>query len=84
MSNLFKGAALFVGGALVGAAAVVLLSAKTDGQVQNDLSDLLAGVKKRVKECYNQVKTDLDESQAEAAAKTQAEANGQSDKQRND
>ena len=40
MSNLLKGAALFVGGALVGAAAALLLTPKPGEEVRKDLADL--------------------------------------------
>ena len=40
MSNLFKGAALFAGGALVGAAAALLLTTKKGEEIRHELSDL--------------------------------------------
>ena len=40
MSNLFKGAALFAGGALVGAAATLLFTTKRGEEIRHELADL--------------------------------------------
>lgn len=66
MKSLIKGAALFLGGAAVGAAAVLLLAPKATEEIRGQIADLAAEAKKRAQECCEQVKQDL--SQAEAAA----------------
>ncbi len=65
MSNLFKGAALFVGGALVGAAAALLLTPKTGEEVRKEIADLAEQTKKQAQDYCEQVKKDL--AKAEAA-----------------
>lgn len=40
MSNLFKGASLFIGGAIAGAAAMLLLSPENLEKVRKEVSDL--------------------------------------------
>lgn len=44
MSNLFKGAALFIGGAIAGAAAMLLLSPENLEKVRKEVSDLKSRV----------------------------------------
>jgi len=68
MSNLFKGAALFLGGAIAGAAAALLLSPKTGEQVRKDISDLAAEAKKRAQEYCDQVKKEAEQVEAAAEA----------------
>ena len=70
MSQLFKGAALFVGGALVGAAAALLLTPKTGEEVRKEIADLAEEAKKQAQEACERVKKDL----AEAEAKLKKEA----------
>ena len=63
MNNLFKGAALFIGGALAGAAAALLLTPKTGEEVRHELSDLAAEAKKRAHDYCEQIKQDLEEKE---------------------
>ncbi len=62
MSQLFKGAALFVGGALVGAAAALLLTPKTGEEVRKEIADLADEVKKNAQEYCEQAKQHLNEA----------------------
>ena len=62
MSQLFKGAALFVGGALVGAAAALLLTPKTGEEVRKEHADLADEVKKNAQEYCEQAKQHLSEA----------------------
>ena len=62
MSQLFKGAALFVGGALVGAAAALLLTPKTGEDVRKEIADLADEVKKNAQEYCEQAKQHLNEA----------------------
>lgn len=72
MSNIVKGAALFIGGALVGAAAALLLAPKKGEEMRKDLSDLASEAKKQAQDYYEQVKKDL--AEAEAKLEDAAEA----------
>lgn len=71
MSRLSKGLALFVGGAIVGAAAALLLTPKKGEEVRQELADLAAEAKKRAHQYCEQVKQDLED--ANATAEAQAE-----------
>ena len=71
MSSLSKDLTLFVGGAIVGAAAALLLTPKKGEEVRQELADLAAEAKKRAQEYCEQVKKDL--AEANAAAEAQAE-----------
>ena len=71
MSQLFKGAALFIGGALVGAAAALLLTPKTGEEVRKELADLADEVKKHAQEYCEQLKQDLSEANAAAEPEVQ-------------
>ena len=71
MSRLSKGLALFVGGAIVGAAAALLLTPKKGAEVRQELADLAAEAKKRAHQYCEQVKQDL--ADANATAEAQAE-----------
>ena len=71
MSRLSKGLALFVGGAIVGAAAALLLTSKKGEEVRQELADLAAEAKKRAHQYCEQVKQDL--ADANATAEAQAE-----------
>ena len=64
MSRLSNGLALFVGGAIVGAAAALLLTPKKGEEVRQELADLAAEAKKRAQEYCEQVKKDLEEKEA--------------------
>jgi gas vesicle protein len=70
MSSLSKGLALFIGGAMVGAAAALLLTPKKGEELRQELTDLAAEAKKRAQDYCEQVKKDL----AEATAAAEAEA----------
>jgi gas vesicle protein len=73
MSNLFKGAALFVGGALIGAAAALLLTPKTGEEVRKNLADLAEDAKKHAQDYCERVKKELAEAEAAVeAAEAQA------------
>ena len=71
MSRLSKGLALFVGGAIVGAAAALLLTPKKGEEVRQELADLAAEAKKRAHQYCEQVKQYL--ADANATAEAQAE-----------
>ena len=68
MNNLFKGAALFVGGAIVGAAAALLLTPKKGEEIRQELTDLAAEAKKRAQDYCEQVKQNLIQKEEEAPA----------------
>jgi gas vesicle protein len=74
MSNLSKGLALFIGGAVVGATAALLLTPKKGEEIRQELADLAAEAKKRAQEYCEQVKQDLAEAQHEVEAKIEKEA----------
>ena len=74
MSKLFRGAALFIGGAIAGAAAALLMSPKTGEEVRKDLADFASEAKKRAREYCEQVKKEFDEACAAAKAEDIAEA----------
>ena len=50
MNSFLKGATLFVGGALVGAAAIILLAPKAGEEVRQQLADLAEKAKKQAEE----------------------------------
>ena len=70
MSNLIKGAALFVGGALAGAAAALLLAPKSGEETRKDLAELAEEAKKHAQDYCERVKKSLADAEAavEAAA----------------
>lgn len=76
MNDFFKGMALFVGGAIAGAATALLLSPKSGEELRKDIVDLAADAKKRTQEYYEQVKKEAQrvEAAAEAAAEAAKEA----------
>lgn len=59
MSNFSKGAALFIGGAIVGATVALLLSPKTGEEIRQQLSDYADEAKKRMQDYCEQLKQDL-------------------------
>lgn len=67
MNNLFKGAALFIGGAAVGAAVALLLTPKTGEEVRKEIADLAQDLKKSAQDYCEQVKQELTQ-QVEAVA----------------
>ena len=62
MSNLFRGAALFIGGALVGATAALLLSPKSGEEIRHQIADYADEAKKRMQDYCEQLKQDLAEA----------------------
>lgn len=80
MSNLLKGAALFIGGALAGAAAILALSPETAKKVRDDLSDVAGEVKKRAQECCEQVKEQGAKIKEQVQSQLQEQSKIQSDK----
>ena len=77
MNDLFKGAALFLGGAIVGAAAALLLAPKSGEELRGDLAEMAEDVKKRTQEYCEQVKQEVEKKVAKvqaAAAEVKKEA----------
>lgn len=77
MNDLFKGMALFLGGAVVGAAAALLLAPKSGEELRQDLAGMAEDVKKRTQEYCEQVKQEVEKKVAKvqaAAAEVQKEA----------
>lgn len=72
MNNLFKGAALFIGGAIAGAAAALLLTPKTGEEVRKEIADLAEDVKKSAQDYCEQVKKDISDKVAEMKAPKEA------------
>ena len=68
MNSLSKGLALFIGGAIAGAAAALLLTPKKGEEVRQELADLAQEAKKRAQQYCEQVKQDLAEANAAAEA----------------
>jgi gas vesicle protein len=66
MKDLIKGAALFIGGAMVGAAAALLMAPKKGEELRQDLVDLAEEAKKRAQDYCEQVKQNLAEMNAAA------------------
>lgn len=64
MKNLIKGAALFAGGALLGAAAALLLAPKTGEEVRNDIKDMAEEAKKQMRDYCEKVKQELSNAAA--------------------
>lgn len=50
MNNLFRGAALFIGGAMVGAAAALLLAPKKGEEMRHDLANFAEEVAQKTRE----------------------------------
>ena len=75
MNNLFKGAAIFIGGALVGAAAALLLTSENVEKVREQIKDLAQDAKKKAQECCEQIKQEVEKATAEPKPeeKTQTE-----------
>ena len=63
MNNFFKGAALLLGGAVLGAAVALLLTPKTGEEVRKQLADLL-----------EEAKQQMNQKQQEAKRETEKEA----------
>ena len=64
MNNLFKGVALVIGGALLGAATALLLTPKTGEEVREQLSGYAEDAKKRLQDYCEQLKQNLAEANA--------------------
>ena len=64
MNNLFRGAALFIGGALVGAAAAMLLTPKNGEEVRQQIADYAEEAKKHMQDYCDRSKQDLAEANA--------------------
>jgi len=62
MKDLIKGAALLIGGAVIGAAAALLLTPKTGEEVRKEIKDLAEEAKKRAQDVCEQVKQNLSET----------------------
>ena len=62
MKNLIKGAALLIGGAVIGAAAALLLTPKTGEEVRKEIKDLAEEAKKRAQDVCEQIKQNLSET----------------------
>lgn len=60
MSNLIKGAALFIGGAIAGATAALLLSPKTGEEMREELKDLATEASKRAQGYCEKVKEEVE------------------------
>lgn len=65
MKNLIKGAALFLGGALVGAAAAMLITPKSGEEIRQQIADYAEDAKKRMQDYCEQLKQDLSAVNAE-------------------
>ena len=72
MKDLIKGAALFIGGAMVGAAAALLLTPKTGEEVRKEIKDLAEEAKKQVQDYCEKVKQDLAEANVEVKKQPKA------------
>ena len=70
MKDLIKGAALFAGGALLGAAAALLLTPKTGEEVRNDIKDMAEEAKKQMRDYCEKVKQEFDNAAAGQAEET--------------
>ena len=66
MSNLFKGAALFIGGAIAGAAAMLLLSPENLEKVRKEVSDLKAKAEEKVEELSKETKDESKEAKVKS------------------
>lgn len=67
MKELIKGAALFAGGALLGAAAALLLAPKNGEEMRNDLKNMAEEAKKQVRDYCEKLKQELGNAAAEQA-----------------
>lgn len=67
MKDLIKGAVLFIGGAMVGAAAALLLTPKTGDEVRQQIADVAEDAKQKVKEYCEQVKSELEQAMEQPA-----------------
>ena len=73
MGNLFKGTALFIGGAIVGAAAALLLAPKKGEELRQDLADLAEEAKDRAQNFCEQVRQEMTQAQTQPQAEAQTQ-----------
>ena len=64
MNNLLKGAALFLGGAIVGATAALLLAPKSGEELRKEIAEFAEDAKKRTQEYCEQVKEEVEKQVA--------------------
>ena len=64
MNNLLKGAALFLGGAIVGATAALLLAPKSGEELRKEIAEFAEDAKKRTQEYCEQVKVEVEKQVA--------------------
>lgn len=75
MSNFSKGVALFIGGAIAGAAATLLLTPEKREEIRKELSELAAEANKRAQGYCEQLKQEIKSCKAQVAnAESQKEA----------
>ena len=74
MSKLSNGIALFIGGAIVGAAAALLLTPKNGEELRHEISDLADEAKKRAQGYCEQVKQEIQNCKAHLSAEPEKEA----------
>ena len=67
MARLLRGAALFIGGALAGAAAMMLLSDEKREQIKKELSDIVDEAKQMYEGKMNEVRKMAEEPKAQEA-----------------
>lgn len=73
MSNLGKGAALFIGGAIVGATVALLLAPKSGEEIRQQMADYADEAKKRMRDYCEQLKQDLSQANCPAQPAEPAE-----------
>ena len=74
MCNLFKGAAIFAGGVLVGAAAALLFTTEKGKEVRSQLADLANEAAERAQDYCEQVKQNWEEVKETASEEANQEA----------
>ena len=74
MNNFFKDAALFIGGALVGAAAALLFTTEKGKEVRSQLADLANEAAERAQDYCEQVKQNWAEVKETASEEANQEA----------
>jgi gas vesicle protein len=72
MNNLVKGAILFAGGAVIGAATALLLAPKSGEEVRKEISDLAEDVKKQAEGYCEQLREEFAKHSKAARAKAEA------------
>ena len=74
MNNALKGIALFIGGAVAGAAVALMLTPKNGEEIRKELRDLAEEAKKRADDFCEQVKTEILAKRPGCAAEVAAES----------